>query len=70
MLAPPIDIQVNKCGHYMEIKGRSTEFGGDRVIEEEFNLKHSNNLTVKKWSIYRGGRIWEFDCILIILFII
>ena len=51
------------------------KLGGGQVIEEIFNLKHSNNLRLKKWSIYIGAQVPEldvggFDYIIIILFII
>ena len=35
------------------------ELGGGLVIEEKYNLKDSNNLRLKKWSIYRGGQVTE-----------
>jgi len=36
----------------MEIKGQSTELGGGWVIEEKYNLKHSNNLRLWKSSSF------------------
>ena len=70
------NIRDDTLGHHTEIKGRSKELGGREVIEIKYNLKHSNNLRLKKWSIYRGGHVTEgvslrgFDYILIIIFII
>ena len=30
------------------------QLGGGQGIEEKYNLKHSNNIRLKRWSIYRG----------------
>jgi len=28
-------------------------------MEEKYNLKHSNNLRLRRWSIHRGGQVRE-----------
>jgi len=61
-------VNINKATSLDE--DQTSELGGGRVIEEQYNLKHSNNLRLKKWSSYKGGWSWRFDYILIILFII
>jgi len=63
----------DKRGYWTEIKGRSTEFGGVGVIDEKYNLKHSNNLRKSgpftEMVKLQRGRSWGFDYILIISFI-
>jgi len=59
----------DKRGYWTEIKGRSTELRGVGVIDEKYNLKHSNNLRkcgpftevvkLERWSSYRGGQVTE-----------
>ena len=36
---PPVDIEDDRRWHYMEIKGRSTELVGGRVIEDTYNAR-------------------------------
>jgi len=55
---PPIDIRDDKHEHSMEIKGRSTELGGGRIVED--SLKHGVNLRLK---LQRGLelRVWLYS---------
>jgi len=42
-----------------DLGDQRSKYGGGRVIEEKFNLQHSNNLRLKKWPIYRSCQVTE-----------